>query len=63
MFLFEVLLNDLLSRLKNLFLLQMDIFPYDTKDENGGERYMPFQVDYMMHIYLFLIRAHSCSNT
>ena len=23
-------------------LRKFDVFPYDTKDENGGERYMPF---------------------
>ena len=28
--------------------LQMDILPYDTKDEQGGERYMPLQVPMMI---------------
>ena len=48
----SVLINDVLecSCMQCLYLIlthctlfQMDILPYDTKDEAGGERYMPFQ--------------------
>ena len=46
----------------------MDIFPYDTKDENGGERYMPFQVCnfdlkfQLTTIDLFLVLIHTFFN-
>jgi glycoprotein-N-acetylgalactosamine 3-beta-galactosyltransferase len=44
------------------FRNKLKVFPYDTKDEHGGERYMPFAVSIIVSIVSLIINSTSHSN-